>query len=260
MNKELGIIIVAGGTGTRFGGGNKLLEYIPSSICLSKPHTPIAPPESPKPPPKQKIKMPPAYPVFIYSLLNFRNSCPDTQIVLVCHSDLIEKFKKLADKFIPENQFIYTIGGAERYNSVINGMNALPKSVKYVAIHDAARPLADKKLLYKCLEMCKQKGSGVAAKKINDTVKRTINENIVLESLDRTNLWTVETPQVFKIDELKSAYRTLLQDSASVTDDAGAMEYADFPVYLVENPDINTKITHQSDIEYIKTLIPEKKK
>ena len=196
-----------------------------------------------------------AYPVFIYSLLNFRDSCPDSQIVLVCHSDLIDEFKRLTNKFIPDNQFVYTTGGAERYNSVINGLNALPKNVKFVAVHDAARPLANKKLLYKCLESCKNRGSGVAAKKINDTVKRTANDGKVLENIDRTNLRAVETPQIFKIDELKSAYRKLLRDKANVTDDAGAMEYADFPVYLVENPDINTKITHQSDIEYIKTLI-----
>jgi 2-C-methyl-D-erythritol 4-phosphate cytidylyltransferase len=255
MNKEFGIIIVAGGTGTRFGGRNKLLEYIPAQICLSKPRSSIASPESAKPSRKQKTKMPPAYPVFIYSLLNFRGSCPDTQIILVCHSDLIEEFKKLTNEFIPGNQFIYTTGGAERYNSVINGLNALPGNVKYVAVHDAARPLAGKKLLIKCLESCKNRGSGVAAKKINDTVKRTINDGKVLETLDRTNLWAVETPQIFKIDELKAVYSKLLQSNASVTDDAGAMEKAGYSVYLVENPDINTKITHQSDIEYIRTLV-----
>ena len=257
-NEELGIIIVAGGTSSRFGGTNKLLEYIPTQISLSKPRMSITTPNSPKPFRKQKIKMPPAYPVFIYSLLNFRASCPDSQIALICHTNLIETFKRLTNEFIPGNQFIYVTGGAERYNSVINGLNALPESVKYVAIHDAARPLANKKLLYKCLESCKSKGSGIAAKKINDTVKRTTNNGKVLESIDRTNLWAVETPQIFKIDELKSAYNMLLQKNASVTDDAGAMEKAGFPVYLVENPDINTKITHQSDIEYIKTLILNK--
>jgi 2-C-methyl-D-erythritol 4-phosphate cytidylyltransferase len=225
INKELGIIIVAGGTSARFKGKNKLLEYLLE------------------------------YPVFIYSLLSFRNTCPDNQIVLVCHSDLIEEFKRLANKFIPNNRFVYTTGGTERYNSVIKGLNTLPKNIKYVAIHDAARPLANKKLLYECLDSCMCRGNGVAAKKINDTVKRTANDEKVIESVDRTNLWAVETPQVFKIDELKSAYKELLQSNAFVTDDAGAMENAGFPVYLVESPNINIKITHQSDIEYVKTLI-----
>jgi len=225
MNKELGIIIVAGGTGTRFGGTNKLLEYIDE------------------------------YPVFIYSLLNFRDTCPDNQIVLVCPSTLIEKYKKIADKFIPKNQFLYAAGGAERYNSAINGLNALPENIEFVAVHDAARPLANKKLLYKCLDSCKHRGSGIAAKRINDTVKRTENDGKVVKNINRANLWAVETPQMFKFDELKSAYRKLLQDKSTVTDDAGAMENAGFPVYLVENPDINTKITHKSDIIYIKELI-----
>lgn len=222
---ELGIVIVAGGTGSRFGKTNKLLEYIS------------------------------VYPVFIYSLLNFRGSCPDNQIVLICSSDSIDEYKKLSDKFIPNNDFVFTTGGAERYNSVINGLKLLPNDVKYVAVHDAARPLANKELLHKCLESCRLRGSGVAAKKINDTVKLTTNDEKVVKNVDRTNLWTVETPQIFSIQELKSAYHKLIKDNISVTDDAGAMEYAGFPVYLVENPDINTKITHQSDIEYVKTLI-----
>ena len=224
-NNNLGIIIVAGGTGNRFGKENKLLEYI------SK------------------------YPVFIHSLLNFRGSCPDNQMVLVCHPDSINEYKKLADKFVPNNDFVYIKGGTERYNSVINGLNALPDHIEYVAIHDAARPLANKKLLNNCLESCKKLGSGIAAKKINDTIKSADKNGKITKTIDRENLWSIETPQVFKLEELKAAYQKIIKDKITVTDDAGAMEYTGYPVYLVENFDINTKITHQSDIKYIKAIM-----
>ena len=226
-NNNLGIVIVAAGAAKRFGKKNKLLEYIGE------------------------------YPVFIYSLLNFRGSCPDNQIVLVCHPDFIDEFKNLTDTFIPNNKFLYITGGIERYDSVINGLSSLPDKIEYVAVHDAARPLANRELLQKCLISCKLTGSGVAAKKINDTVKSADEYGKVIKNIDRKNLWTVETPQVFRFEELKLACHKLIEDNITVTDDAGAMEHAGFPVYLVENLDINTKITHQSDVNYIKALISQ---
>ena len=256
MNNKLGIVIVAGGTSKRFFGKNKLLEYIPNHILNDPPDITQYGIDSGQLHRQAKTAMPPVYPVFICSLLNFRNACSDHQIVLVCHPELVKEYKKLSNKFIPGNNFIYTIGGTERHNSVINGLNALPDSVKYVAIHDAARPLANKKILNKCLDSCLKKGSGVAAKKINDTIKLATNDGKIIKSIDRTNLWAVETPQIFNIDDLKSAYQKLLQGNMAVTDDAGVMEYAGFSVYLVENHDINTKITYQSDIDYIRTLVP----
>ena len=255
MNKDLGIIIVAGGSGTRFGKQNKLLQYIPCSIHLPKFHTKHLPQESSLIAHNKNCSAYSECPVFICSLLNFYRLCPDHQIVLVCHSDLIDEYKKLTDNFIPENEFIFTTGGVERYNSVINGLDVLPDNVKYVAVHDAARPLANKKLLNKCLDSCKQRGSGIAAKKINDTVKRTSNDKKVIENIDRTNLWAIETPQIFRIQDLKSAYEKLIQSNATITDDAGAMELAGFSVFLVESPELNIKITNQSDIEYIKTFL-----
>jgi len=225
MNNDLGIVIVAGGSSTRYGAKPKLLESFSG------------------------------YPLFIHSLLNFRNSCPDEQIVIVCHKTLLQEFKDLTIKFIPNSNFSFTTGGKERYNSVINGLHIFDNHIKYVAIHDAARPLAKQELLINCLKSCQDKGSGVAAKKINDTIKLTTDDGNVLKTIDRTHLWAIETPQVFRLDNLLTAYRKIINDSINVTDDAGAMEYAGFPVYLVENQNVNIKVTYQADKKFIEVLL-----
>ena len=67
-----------------------------------------------------------------------------------------------------------------------------------MAIHDTARPLVTDQILKKCYDSCKTFGNGVAAKRISDTIKRTDKNTKVIETIDRTNLWAIETPQVLK--------------------------------------------------------------
>jgi len=224
MNNDLGIIIVAGGTSSRY-GKNKLLDEI-SGI-----------------------------PVFVHSLKNFKDACPDNQIALVCSSNNIEIFKNAASKAIPENNFLFIIGGNERFNSVINGLNSLPLNVKYVAVHDAARPLTKKNILEQCIESCIKHGSGITAKKVTDTIKVADKNLKVNKTIDRTNLWSMETPQVFKLIELINAYKKITDENLSVTDDAEAMELSGHSVYLVNNPEPNIKITFPNDISYVESLI-----
>lgn len=225
MYSNLGIIIVAAGSSSRFGKTNKL---------LTKVHD---------------------IPIFLYSLLNFRSFVPDDKIVLVCNPQLIAKFKQITKKYIPNNSFIFTEGGSERFHSVIYGLNALPSKTKFIAVHDAARPLADSDLLKKCLISCKLNGSGVAAKKITNTIKLADKNNKVIKTVDRTNLWTIETPQVFLFQELVTAYKKILKNNVIVTDDAGAIEHLGKPVFLIENHKINIKVTYPEDLTIIRNMI-----
>lgn len=228
MEKLLGIIIVAGGGSSRYGEKNKLLENIDS------------------------------IPVFAHSLINFRNCCPDNHIILVCSENYLPAYKNMINMLIPDNKFIFTQGGVTRSDSVINGLNMLPKKIKYVAIHDAARPLATAPLLKKCLSSCISNGSGVAAKRITDTLKTSDNGGKVLKTIDRNNTWAIETPQMFRFTDIKAAYRYVKEKGIIVTDDAGAMEHFGKDVFLVENQDYNFKITYPVDLpvaEFIYTTI-----
>lgn len=216
---NLGIIFLAAGKSSRY-GSNKLIEKLHG------------------------------LPVFIHSILNMHSLCPEKNIVIVCHDDYLVLYQKIVKEIIPDRTFSFISGGLERFNSVYNGLKVLVKNqnVTFVAIHDTARPLADKNLLIKCLTSCKNNGNGVAARKISDTVKRTDHSNKVTETIDRTNLWSVETPQVFLFNEILNAYKRAISDKIQITDDAGAIEYIEKDVYLVENTKPNIKITYKTDL------------
>lgn len=219
MNNKLGIIIVAGGSSARYGEKNKLLEKIGG------------------------------IPIVIHSLMNFRHICSDHQLILVCHPKFKQVYINLASQYIPSNSFSFIEGGETRGESVFNGLCLLEKSnVQYAAIHDAARPMASAKLMLNCLEKCIKNGSAVAAKKITDTIKSANSEQKVTATIDRSNLWSIETPQVFKLQEILSAYALVKSKGLNVTDDAGAMEISGKKVFLFENPEYNQKITYAWDL------------
>lgn len=222
---NLGIIIAAGGSGIRYGSGNKLFEMLDSK------------------------------PLFIHAVLNFHGCCPDSNLVFVAPESELDKFCSITAEYLPDNRIIFTAGGCSRGQSVKNGLAMLGGNVEYVAVHDAARPLASAQLLIKCLETAVRHGGAVPAKPVTDTIKRSGDSGIIIETVDRSALWRVETPQVFPFAVLRAAYNLAERDGMEFTDDAGVMEYAGLPVHIVHNPDNNIKITYSEDIgllEYIK--------
>ena len=218
MIPDLGIIFLAAGSSSRFGSENKLLEKYDN------------------------------IPLFIHSIQKLSPVCASSNIVIVCSKNNLEAFKSIIEKYLPKKEFSFVIGGKERFNSVHNGLKILNGKVKYVAIHDTARPFANAELLKKCYNTSITYGTGIAAKRISDTVKRTDKDNKVIKTINRTNLWAIETPQVFKTSEIYNAYEKIISENAFITDDAGAMEYIGKAVYLVDNPYLNKKITYKTDL------------
>lgn len=217
--KNLGIVIVAGGGSSRYGRKNKLLERLNE------------------------------LPVFVHSIRNFLDVVTEKQIILVVPEKEKEHFVKELEHYLPHCKIMIVNGGKTRLKSVHNGLNAISEDIKFVAVHDAARPLASADILVECVKSAKKFGSAVPAKRFIDTVKRTLHKNKVVETLDRENLWIVETPQIFQREALISAYEKALGNKKKdFTDDAGIMEAAGEDVYLVENLDCNIKITYPSDL------------
>ena len=180
--------------------------------------------------------------------------------MLVCNENYLSAYKNIINILIPDSKFILTQGGSTRSDSVLNGLNMLPEWIKYAAIHDAARPLATAALLEKCLSSCVSNGSGVAAKRITDTLKTADARRKVLKTIDRSNAWAIETPQMFKFDDIKGAYRHVKEKGIIVTDDAGAMEHFGKDVFLVENQDYNFKLTYPMDLPIAEFIFATTKK
>ena len=179
------------------------------------------------------------------------------EIVIVVRDDILPKFESLALKISPNKPYSFVAGGQERQDSVRNGINAASDACEIVAIHDGARPCVDSKTISNTILEAKRTGASVAATKIVDTIKLSEGNNRISQNIDRTHLWSVQTPQVFKIDTIRKAMRAVDEQRATVTDDTAACELIGQPVSLVESKRPNPKVTTSADLSFIQFLLDE---
>lgn len=137
-------------------------------------------------------------------------------------------------------------GGADRQASALCGLQALPPDADATLIHDGARPFVTPAVIRRVIDSISACGSGAAAVPARDTVKRADPTGRVLETLDRTTLWQMQTPQGFLLQPLLRAHETA---AGRYTDDAALMEAAGFPVQLVMGDYRNVKMTSPEDLQ-----------
>lgn len=223
--RDLGVVIAAGGSSRRYGGKNKLLENLGE------------------------------VPVFIHCVRVFRELCDAANIALVCPEDCMKDFQRALAEYTEPPLIKVVAGGATRTESVRNGLAALPDDIEFVAIHDGARPFVTVGLVTECLKIAREYGAGIAARPVTDTVKRVDSKEKVLETVDRTELRAVETPQIIKTSLLKEAYAKVDEEGKTFTDDAGLLENAGYPVHLVPHTSCNMKITYALDLMIAEALL-----
>lgn len=147
-------------------------------------------------------------------------------------------------------------GGAQRSHSVRAALHAAPSGDDVILVHDAARPLVTAQIVQDCLDALAtgECDAAIAAAPVTDTIKRGQGE-VVVETLDRSALWAIQTPQVFRRDVLA---RVLAQDDdvlAAATDDASLVEQAGGTVRLVPSPARNLKVTTPDDLRLAELLL-----
>jgi 2-C-methyl-D-erythritol 4-phosphate cytidylyltransferase len=146
-------------------------------------------------------------------------------------------------------------GGPSRSASVRNALDSAPEATT-VVIHDAARPLATADLVRRCIQALEEDVDGaIAAARMTDTVKEAGEDGRVLRTLDRTSLWTIQTPQAFRADSLRTALAVDDAKLAAATDDASLVERAGGTITLVEAPKENLKITTEADLLVAEALL-----
>ena len=145
-------------------------------------------------------------------------------------------------------------GGATRQASVRAGLLSLPEETELVAIHDGARPLVTAETVRRAIAQAEKKGSAVAAVPLKDTIKRADADGLILETPDRSELYTIQTPQVFRFDEIRAAHEARAGEQTA-TDDAMLMEAEGLPVYLSEGDPENLKITTPEDIPVAEQIL-----
>ena len=141
-------------------------------------------------------------------------------------------------------------GGNLRQDSVRAGLKALPPEVTLVAVHDGARPLIDPISITQCLEAAAEHGAAALARRVTETIKRADTAGFARNSVDRQHLWYMETPQCFRVNVLRRAYRHVVERGLVVTDEVSALESIGVSTFLLESTRPNIKITVPLDLEF----------
>lgn len=194
-------------------------------------------------------------PIIAHTWAAFDSASDIGHIVLVIRPDLEADFNKLAQQHGFTKPFTYAPGGAERQNSVWNGVVRVPPQTEIIAIQDGARPCTTHKIISDCVAAARDVGASVAAQRVTDTLKEVGESNLIGRHLDRSKLWAVQTPQVFRTEVIKKALEETLKRNLVITDDTAACEYIGQPVKLVESTTPNPKATSPADLPYLEVLL-----
>ena len=177
------------------------------------------------------------------------------EIILVVRDGMQPHFQELSAKFTFKKPFRLVIGGAERQDSVWNGLASVGAETEIVAIQDAARPCTTPDLIAATIEAAEETGAAVAAQPVTDTIKETDDGKVISRTVDRSKLWSVQTPQTFRVDVIRRAIAAARAKNLNLTDDTAACELIGQPVRLVKSAAPNPKVTVPADLPFIESLL-----
>lgn len=211
-------IIVAAGSGTRFGGER----------------------------PKQFVELL-GRPMILHTLSRFEE-CPSVdEVVLVLSNAGMREFDSISRGLDLAKLRSVVAGGETRARSVQNGLRAVDPSTEIVAVHDGARPLVTSDEIARTIRYAENSGAACLVAEISDTVKR-VHDGTIVETVDRESLRRALTPQAFRYDILRRAF-DLADLDASVTDECYLVERLGIPIACVEGSSRNIKVTRPEDLK-----------
>jgi 2-C-methyl-D-erythritol 4-phosphate cytidylyltransferase len=180
----------------------------------------------------------------------------DQVVVVVAEEYLLYVSERVVDPYDFRKVSKIVIGGSTRRESVLKGLEALPISTGYVAIHDGARPMVSVRDIDRVVTAALEERAAILAAPTTDTVKR-VRDGFILSTHDRSALFLAQTPQVFQYDLIIRAHRDLAAqpDCEEATDDASIVERAGFKVKVVEPSGLNLKVTSSDDLLLVKALL-----
>jgi 2-C-methyl-D-erythritol 4-phosphate cytidylyltransferase len=177
------------------------------------------------------------------------------EIIVVTREDLFPAFQELAAALGVKTPWRLAVGGKERQDSVGNGLAALSPAAEIVAIQDGARPCTSREVILATVNAARDLGAAVAAQRVTDTIKESQDGKNIARHLDRARLWSVQTPQTFRVTVIRKAIDAAKAAGFSLTDDTAACELIQQPVRLVESTAPNPKVTVPADLPYVELLL-----
>ncbi len=188
-------------------------------------------------------------PILAHTLQVFQESGFIDEIILVVPEMDVSRVRR---EIVNANDFskisMVLPGGRERQDSVRNGLDAVGEDCRVVVVHDGVRPFPPAALIRRVVAEAGRGRAAIAGVPAKDTVKRADPEGLVLDTLDRRELWLIQTPQAFPAAMLKEAYRKACAENHYGTDDASLVERAGYPVVIIPGDYRNIKITTREDL------------
>ena len=199
-------------------------------------------------------------PVIWYSLFEFEKSRVDEIILVTGKEDIDYCKKEIVEKYNLKKIKNVVAGGSERYESVYNGLKEVTGNI--VLIHDGARPLINNEIIERSIEGTIKSDACVVGVPVKDTIKRANKEGYIIDTPNRTELWITQTPQSFKTDLVKMAYKKMKEElekgntTLNITDDAMVVEeFTTNQVRFVQGDYKNIKVTTPEDIDIAELFI-----
>jgi 2-C-methyl-D-erythritol 4-phosphate cytidylyltransferase len=192
-------------------------------------------------------------PVIEHSLTAFEETPCVDEIIVVCR----DAAKDLIAKLIAPMRKVRAIvrGGERRQDSVAAGLGVIVKSAEFVAVHDAARPLITPREIERVFMAAKKQGAAALATPITDTIKLATHDGMICGSIDRENVFAMQTPQIFARQLLANAYARLAGERHIITDEVSAVQNTGAKVAVVRAEDENMKITFANDLAIAELIL-----
>lgn len=219
-----GVVIVAAGRGERFGDRAKVLAEAAGR------------------------------PLLAWSLDAAVAAETTCEIVVVCGAHIVEPIQRLIETFESDFPVSVCLGGEQRQDSVLFGVNHLSPDVEIAVIHDAARPLASPELFDDVARTARKRGAAIAAAPVTDTIKE-VDGDLIVRTIQRDHLRAAQTPQGFRRDLLLDAFAAANEAGESFTDEGGLLEWAGEAVTVVPSSTANLKVTVPDDLVLADALL-----
>ncbi len=222
--RDVGVVIVAGGTGSRVGGAElKQFRWVAGK------------------------------PMLLHSVQLFQLRADVAMVVVV----LPKLYAADPPPWLFQcdlDRLLVSVGGRERSESVFNGLEDLPEDVEYVLVHDAARPLVTGEAIERVVAAARTGVGAVAGLRVVDTLKQVDAAGRITSTVDRSGFWRAQTPQGFPREMLERAHLDARRTGVSATDDAALCERLGLPVVMVEGSERGMKVTDEADFARVDAL------
>jgi len=199
-------------------------------------------------------------PVIAHTIAAFENAQDVAAIIIIAQQDRHAEFENMIRGQAFKKIHAVVAGGEHRHDSVRAGLENLPKDTRYVAVHDAARPLVTPEQIHLVYQAAQKHGAASLASPVSDTLKRADVDLVVQESVDRNQLFAMQTPQIFERTLLENAYRAVFHAKIAITDEVSAVERSGGKVLLVSNEQPNFKVTYPGDLQLAEFVLTQKTK